>query len=338
MKLKNYFQAWAKWLAYDPWELPQIAPRVVVIGGGSGIAKLLDGLKEHTYNLSAIVTVYDSGGSTGKLRQAFHIPAIGDLRNCILALAEKEDLLREVFNYRFDRGGGLEGHSVGNLFLTALLKKSKNLDEAAAVASKILKIKGRVYPASLDNASLLAELSNGTTVRGEARITEVAAETNQKIKEVKLVPKQLANKNALKAIRQADLIIIGPGSLFTSLVPNFLIEGIKKEVNQSKAPKIYVVNVSQERGETMGMKVEDHLDILLNLGLKLDVALVNKKVLRHAEDVSRLGEVENITTKKQKYRGIKILRRNIISLKNPLHHSSQKLARTIAREFLQKKI
>lgn len=336
-KIKHYLKSWLKWLAYDPADMPRIGKKIVVIGGGTGLSKLLEGLKEFTYNLSAIVTVYDSGGSSGKLRQDFNIPAIGDLRNCILALAEKEDILREIFNYRFTKGEDLRGHSFGNLFLTALLAKTRNLDQAASAASKILKIKGRVYPSSLGNAYLWAELANGAIVKSEKKITETAAKTHQKIKKIKLVPPQLANKNAIRAIYEADVIIIGPGSLFTSLIPNFLVKGIKQAVNKAQAIKIYVVNVSQERGETMDMGVEKHIDVFLNLGLKINFALVNKKLLKHTKDVSILGQVENITTKKKNYRGIKLLSYDFIDENNPLYHDPQKLAQFINHEFLQSK-
>jgi uncharacterized cofD-like protein len=335
MNAKNIFKAWAKWLAYDPRDLPKAGPKIVVIGGGSGLAKLLEGLKEFTYNLSAIVTVYDSGGSSGKLRQDFHIPALGDLRNCLLALAEKEDLLREVFDYRFDKGEGLEGHSLGNLFLTALLSKAKNLDEVAEAASKILKIKGRVYPSSLGNAHLWAKLSDGRVIKNEAKIAETVAKNNLKIKQIELYPKQIVNAHALTAIKKADLIIIGPGSLYSSILPNFLVKGIKETVNESSAKKLFIVNVSQERGETMGMSVEKHLDQLLKVGVNLDLALVNKKILRHAKDVRILGEVENITTSRRSYKKIKILRRDLIDMTNPLYHDSKKLADIIVAEFLQ---
>ncbi len=326
MKWKNLFQSWFKWLAYSPEEMPHLGPKITVIGGGSGLAKLLEGLKQHTYNLSAIVTVFDSGGSTGRLRQDLNIPALGDLRNCLVALSEEEELMRELFNFRFEDGRELRGHSFGNFFLAVLLKMAKDLDEATEIASLLLKIKGRVIPSSLGNAHLWARLKNGKVVKGEANIPEEVVKEQSPIQEIWLEPTQKANPKAIEAIKQSDLFVIGPGSLFTSILPNFLVRGLKETLKQVKAKKIYVVNVAQERGETMGFSVEDHLEALLKYGVEVDIALVNRKILRQAKDLTQLGEVQNITTRREAYKGIKIKRADLIDEKQPLYHDPKKLA------------
>ncbi|MCD6422115.1 YvcK family protein [bacterium] len=329
MGFKEYLKAWFKWLAYSPDEMPKLGPRIAVIGGGSGLAKLLEGLKRYTHNLYAIVTVFDSGGSTGRLREQFRIPALGDLRNCLVALAEEEELMRDLFAFRFGEGKELKGHSLGNLFLTALFKLGGNLQEATEAASLILKVKGKVLPSSLGNAHLWAELENGEKVQGEAQIPEVCAKKRLRIKKIWLEPPQKVNPEVKRTLKKVDLIVIGPGSLFTSVLPNFLVKGLREAVNTAKAKKVYVVNVAQERGETMGFSVEEHLDWLLRLKVKPDLALVNRKIVAQSKDVSRLGEVQNITTSRRRWRGIELVKADLVDRKAPLYHDPDKLARKI---------
>ena len=190
MNLKHYFNAWFKWLAYNPEDFPKIAPKIVVIGGGTGLSKLLQGLKEFSHNLTAIVTVFDSGGSAGRLRKDFNIPALGDVRNCLVALAEQEDLMRVLFDYRFENGKALKGHSLGNILLTAILQQTKDLNKATHIASSVLRIQGKVIPSSLGNAQLKAKLSSGKRVKGEDKIPEQATKTHSKIKKIWLCPPQ----------------------------------------------------------------------------------------------------------------------------------------------------
>lgn len=331
MDLKEYLKAWFKWLAYEPQEMPKIGPKIVAIGGGTGLARLLEGLKNHTYNLSAIVTVYDSGGSTGRLRKEFNVPALGDIRNCLVALAEKEEAMRHIFDYRFGKGKGLIGHSLGNLLLTAIFKMSRNLQEATEAASSILKIKGKVIPASLGNAHLWAELENNKKIEGEANIPEKVVKLRSNINKIWLEPKQSASPLALRQIKKADLILIGPGSLFTSVLPNFLVSGIKEAVNITQAKVIYIANISQERGETMDFSIEDHIDKLLDSGVMIDICLVNNQILKKTKRIADLGEIENITTAKREYRGVKIKKANLIDVKSPLYHNPEKLASAILK-------
>jgi len=329
MRWGDFWQSWFKWLAYSPEEMLYHAPKITLIGGGSGLARLLQGLKQYTYNLSAIVTVFDSGGHTGKLRKDLKVPAVGDLRNCLVALSEEEDLMREFFDFRFQRGRYLNGYSFGNLFLAMLLEMARDLDQATQIASALLKVKGKVIPSSLGNAHLWAELKNGEKVKGEAEIPEAVVRFKSPIKKIWLEPPQKINPKAVRAIKESDLIVIGPGSLFTSILPNFLVAGLKEAFNKAKVKKIYVVNVSQERGETMGFSVEDHLDWLLEMGIEIDLALVNSRILKKDEDIVRLGGVRNISTTKKKYKNIKICRADLIDLQNPLYHQPKKLARKI---------
>jgi len=331
MKIKEIFKNWWKWLVYHPEEIPLSGPKIVAIGGGSGLANLLGGLRKYTFNLSAIITVFDSGGSSGRLRRDFNIPALGDIRNCLVALAEKSELMRDIFDYRFKKGRGLKGHSLGNLLLTAIFNMSSNLEEVVKVASAILNIKGEVIPASLENSHLWAELSNGIKIKGEAKIPEEVVKRGSPIKDIWLSPQVKANPLAIKAIKNAEFVLIGPGSLYTSILPNFEVLNIKEAVNKTKAPVIYIANIAQERGETMGFTVEDHIDKLLDGGVMIDLCLVNNRILKRAKDIKKFGEIENISTKKDVYRGVKIIKEDLINIKNPLYHDSLKLAKIIMR-------
>jgi 2-phospho-L-lactate transferase/gluconeogenesis factor (CofD/UPF0052 family) len=210
-------------------------PRVVVVGGGTGLNALLSGIKFFTNNITAIVTVTDTGGSSGRLRNEMDTLPPGDIRNCLVALADAEPLIRDLFQYRFEDGEGLKGHNFGNLFITALSKVTGDFEKAVAESSKVLAIRGRVIPSTLEKITLVGEFEDGSILEGETTITEAG----KKLKNISLKPADcLACKEALLAIENADLIILGPGSLYTSVLPNLLIKDIKKAIIQSDAYKI----------------------------------------------------------------------------------------------------
>jgi conserved hypothetical protein, cofD-related len=241
--------------------------KVVAIGGGTGLSTLLRGLKyfvpDIIQDLTAIVTVSDNGGSTGILRKELNIPAPGDVRNCITALAEDEDILTKVMQYRFEEGEGLKGHSFGNLFLTVLTKITGDFLEAIEITSKILKIKGHIIPSTDSMVNLVAEFTDGNIIKGEVEITEYGRKLIAKIKRIWLEPEDVrAPQKAVDSILDADMIILGPGSLFTSIIPNLLIKDIRDAVLNSKAFKLYICNVMTQYGETDGFTASDHVKAL----------------------------------------------------------------------------
>ncbi len=241
-------------------------PKVVVVGGGHGLANLLKGLKGFTNNITAIVTVGDDGGSSGRLRQELGVLPPGDIRNCITALADEEKLVTELFRYRFEQGSGLEGHSFGNLFLTALCAMTNgDMLESARVACRVLNSCGQVLPSTLSSMILVAELEDGRIIKGESNISGA----NGRIKSLTCEPgSPRATPEAIEALMSADLIVLGPGSLYTSIIPNLLVEGVPEAIIQSSARKLYVCNVMTQKGETTDYTVADHLEaLLLHAGL-----------------------------------------------------------------------
>jgi uncharacterized cofD-like protein len=280
-------------------------PKIVTIGGGTGLSTLLRGLKLYSANITAIVTVADDGGSSGRLRRDFGVLPPGDIRNCIAALADEEKLLTELFQYRFEAGDGLMGHSFGNLFLTAMTEITGDLERAVAASSKVLAIRGRVLPATLADVDLWAELADGRIVDGESSITEAGG----KIVKIGCHPANPpALPAAIAAIKQADYIIIGPGSLYTSVIPNLLVPEIAHAIGERHVPRIYVCNIMTQPGETTGYTVADHIaSIDRACGQRLfDAVLVQKTepspnclrryalenshpVFLDREDVKRLG-------------------------------------------------
>lgn len=242
-------------------------PKVVAIGGGHGLSMLLRGLKNKTSNITAIVTVADDGGSSGRLREEMGIIAPGDLRNCLVALADKETVLEEIFQYRFGGEGEMAGHSLGNLFLAALIKQFGSVQNALEAASKVLNIRGQVMPATSQTVRLKARMSDGEIVEGESEISAYPEKKGRDIRIVHMstIPKApMAVGDALKALRDADLITLGPGSLYTSVLPNLLVPEILQTIRESGAPVIYICNVMTQPGETSGYTVGDHLKALVD--------------------------------------------------------------------------
>lgn len=263
--------------------IPRDALRVVSIGGGNGLSALLTGLKRYArpsgetdswLDITAIVTVTDDGGSSGRLRREFDVLPPGDIRNCMVALAEDGAFLSRLFQYRFDSGRGLKGHSFGNLFLTALTNITGDFPDAVRQSAEVLKIAGRIFPSTAANVTLTALLDDGRIVRGETRI----GRSKKRIRTLRLEPANAKPlPETLEAIAQADLITIGPGSLFTSLIPNLLVSGIPRAIRESKALKACFVNLMSQPGETTDFSAEDHLAALLRHGGQglIDCAVVN---------------------------------------------------------------
>ncbi len=223
---------------------------IVVIGGGTGCFTVLSGLKKYPVYLSAIVSMADNGGSTRILREEFGILPPGDVRQALIALSRSEKSLANLFNYRFNEGSGLSGHSFGNLLITALERIKGSFEKAIEEAGRILDIKGEVVPVTLQSTHLYAELENNQTIKGETNIDIPKHDPTLKIKKIYLKPKAKANKRAKSAISKADLIVIGPGDLYTSILPNLLVKGIPEAIRKSKAKKVYVCNLMTKRGET----------------------------------------------------------------------------------------
>jgi len=263
--------------------------RVVAIGGGTGLSTLLKGLKRYVLTpaladsgqlaireLCGVVTVTDDGGSSGRLRKEFNMLPPGDVRNCIVALSEDEALLSKLFQHRFQKGSGLQGHSFGNLFLAALTSITGDFAEAVRLSSEILLTRGRIFPSTTSNVELEALMEDGTRVRGETRITA----SKGKIRELFLVPPDAEPlPPTLEAIANADLITIGPGSLFTSLIPNLLVRGIAQAITESNAIKVFVCNLMTQANESLGLSAAQHICALTShAGAQLfDYALINQK-------------------------------------------------------------
>ncbi len=232
---------------------------IVVIGGGTGTFTVLSGLKKYPHDLTAIVSMADDGGSTGKLRDELGVLPPGDIRQCLVALSEADLLLRDLFNYRFE-GGGLEGHSFGNILISAFEKITGNLDKALEEVGNVLKIRGRVLPVTLDKVWLRTKLENGTELKGENEVNNSWLLSKFGIKKLFLNPQAKANPKAVRAILEADIIIVGPGNIYCSILPNFLVKGIPEAIRKSKAIKIYNCNLMTKYGHTDGFLIKDFVD------------------------------------------------------------------------------
>lgn len=307
-------------------------PKIVVIGGGTGLSMLLRGLKGKTSNLTAIVTVADDGGSSGRLREDFQMIAPGDLRNCLVALAEKEGLMEQLFRYRFEGKGDLSGHSFGNLFLTALTQMlGSDVEEALEAASKILKVRGRVIPSSTEEIQLNAEMIDGTIVEGESNIPN----SGKKIKRVFTEPARPQPEGAaLQAIDEADAIILGPGSLYTSIMPNLLVDKISDHICHSKATKLYICNVMTQLGETDGYSVTDHVEALLSQGGRdlIDAVLVNdNKIEGNVLENYRIAGQTPVLVDKERLDtlGIRTVRANLVDSVDKAVHNPERLAKVV---------
>ena len=286
--------------------------KVVVIGGGTGLSTMLRGLKQYTSHITAIVTVGDDGGGSGKLREDLGMLPPGDIRNCILALADTEPLMEDLLQYRFTEGS-LKGQCFGNLFLAAMAGISENFEDAVQKMSSVLAVKGKVLPVTLDDMKLVAELENGEIIEGESKIPSEVIVRKTRIKKLAIKPidaKPL--EEAIKAINNADVIIMGPGSLYTSIIPNLLVKGIPEAICKSPAKKVYISNVMTQPGETDGFKVSNHLKVLMDYGVagNIDYVIANNGII--PPDIKEKYARENAELVVLDYENISNLNVNVI--------------------------
>ncbi|MFN9691198.1 MAG: uridine diphosphate-N-acetylglucosamine-binding protein YvcK [Vampirovibrionales bacterium] len=311
-------------------------PKIVAIGGGTGLSTLLRGLKTYTNNITAIVTVGDDGGSSGILREDHGIIPPGDIRNCIAALASEEELMTSLFQYRFKSGGGLGGHSFGNLFLTAMSAVTGDMLSAIRTSSNVLNIRGRVLPSTLEPITLIAEMEDGSLIRGESQIPEA----KRKIKRLFCEPfNAKPTDEAIEAILQADLIILGPGSLFTSVIPNLLLKEIREAMQtNTHAPKIYVANIVTQPGETDDMSLSQHVEAIeahADHLFQFDMVVASSALPEHL--VARYERYESppvtLDTERLRIRGTEVLLRPIVAEitagNKTLRHNPHKVARVV---------
>jgi len=315
-------------------------PKIVAIGGGSGLSVLLRGLKHYTSNITAIVTVTDDGGCSGKLRGELGILPPGDLRNNLMALADRESLLEDLFNYRFSRGEGLEGRSLGNLLLAAMTDLSGDMDKGLKELSKVLAIRGVVLPSTLCNVTLKAKMDDGSEVYGETKIVSHPG----KILQIQLNPDNCEPvEDALTAIQEADVVIIGPGSLYTSVIPNLLIKKIAEAVGKNSSRVYYVCNVMTQPGETDNFTAAGHVKAIeANVpGLKIDKVIVNTGNIpkNQAEKYKISGSYPVILDEKAfRKLNVKIYKADLVNLSDLVRHDSDKLAKVIMEEIFYDKI
>lgn len=308
--------------------------KVVAIGGGTGISTMLRGLKLHTHNITAIITVADDGGSSGMLRNDLGMLPPGDVRNCVSALADVDPLVGELLNFRF-KEGSLEGHSLGNLMLAALNETSSSFDEAVKKFSRITSMVGTVYPVTNENVRLGAILKDGSHIDGESNIG--VHRENNGIERVYLTPESpKAVDGVLKAIKKADVIVLGPGSLYTSIIPNLLVDGVVDAIKKSSALKIYVCNIMTQAGETEGYSVSDHLEAIERHSYRgiADVVIVNNGIIPESLKINYEAEYAhtvNIDADKIMDRS-SVLQGNLLLIRNgKIRHNFSRLSRTIVQ-------
>jgi uncharacterized cofD-like protein len=324
--------------------------RIVALGGGTGLSALLRGLKEHVArrndatftkqrpisDIAAIVTVTDDGGSSGRLRRENRMLPPGDIRNCMVALSKDEALLSRLFQYRFHAGRGLRGHNFGNLFLTALTHVTGDFAEAVRVSGKVLAIRGRIFPSTVSNVNLIATLANGKRVRGETKISR----TRSPIVKLELDPRRVKPlPKAVEAIQEADLILMGPGSLFTSVIPNLLIPEIARAIARSKSPRVYIANLMTQPGETTNFALSEHIRAIdAHVGKHvIDYVVANRKTVSpevasryHAQGAEQV-EVDRDKISRMK---VKLLLDNLLEEHGVIRHNSPRLADLLVEQFL----
>lgn len=308
-------------------------PRVVAVGGGTGLAALLRGLKTHTSNLTAVVTMADDGGSSGLLRRDMGMPPPGDLRSCLVALADDESMMSRLFQYRFPEDGGLHGHSFGNLFMAALSEVTGDFEHAVRESTRVLKVRGRVLPSTLDDVVLHAQLEDGGRVSGQSVITKGDLPPRR----VWLTPEAPhAVPQALAAITRADLVVLGPGSLYTSVIPNALVPEVRQALADARAWVVYVCNVMTEPGETDYYSAADHLDALHRHGLAgcVDAVLVNDAPLSPTAlaNYRRTGAAPvSVDAERIRAMGVKVIRAPVAVEDEVVRHDPERLAQALVR-------
>jgi uncharacterized cofD-like protein len=324
--------------------------RVVAIGGGTGLSMLLRGLKRHAArrgqdvahfpiaDLTAIVTVTDDGGSSGRLRREYRILPPGDIRNCLVALSEDETLLGRLFQYRFHAGRGLRGHSFGNLFLTALSHVTGDFAEAVRLSGEVLATRGRIFPATIENVSLRAIMKDGSIVSGETRI----ARSRKKIRRVELSPRRVRPlPEVLGAIAQADLILLGPGSLYSSVLPNLLVEGVAEAIDKAAATRVYIANIMTQPGETPGLSLSEHVRILQRQTRRklIDWVVANNTPISRAvarRYRSNNAEPVRVDLPQLQRLGVRCVLADLLEEHAVVRHSSERLARLLLEEFVRR--
>jgi len=327
---------------------PRARPvRIVALGGGTGLSTVLRGLKEYVAtpkrrapspiaDLAAVVTVTDDGGSSGRLRREYRILPPGDIRNCLVALSKDEHLLGKLFQYRFPTGRGLTGHSFGNLFLTALTNVTGDFPEAVRVSSQVLAIRGRIYPSTAQNVTLKAELEDGSIVAGETRISR----SKHRIRRIHLVPRRVRPlPEILDALRAADLILVGPGSLYTSIIPNLLVEGVVEVIAHSRAKCVYIANLMTQPGETEHYSVADHVRAIYeHTGRPIfDCAVINRSpasagMLRRYS--AQGAEIVPPSFTELKRMGLPYVTADLLQQSGKIRHDTNRLADLLLREFV----
>ena len=309
-------------------------PKIVTIGGGHGLSHLIYGLKEYTSNITAIVTVADSGGSSGRLREEFNIVSPGDIRNCLVALADAPALMGELFQFRFSKDSELRGHNFGNLFLTAMVQLTDgDFERAIKETSRVLAIRGKVVPSTVSNVHLIAEYMDGSKTEGEAKIPN----PNSRIKHLSLTDEDARPTNdALQSIKDADIIILGPGSLYTSVITNLIIKGMSDAIGKSKAFKIYICNVMTQHGETDSFTASEHVKAIIDHSNKdvLDACLINNgrapqtALGRYEAEVSYPVDPDVSVIREM---GYKVEATDLLGVTDYVRHDSKKLNEAIIR-------
>lgn len=299
--------------------------KIVVLGGGTGQSVLLSGLKKFPFDITSVVSVCDDGKSTGKLRREFNVPAMGDLRRVLIALAETEDVVEKFVNYRFKSGNELEGHTVGNILLTALTDIYGNMSNAVSQFSKILNMRGKVIPFSDDNIVLMGEMEDGSVVEGEHNITE----SSKKIKRVYYKNKVKVSKEVIKSIKESDAIILSMGSVYTSIIPNLLCKEVIDAIDESNAKIIYICNIMTQPGETDDFKVSDHIELLDSyLGKrKIDIVMTNsEKISKKIQRKYETMEQKDLVKVDDKNIKIEHIKRPFVKIEdNVIRHDSIKV-------------
>jgi uncharacterized cofD-like protein len=309
--------------------------KITVIGGGTGTFVVLSGLKKYPLDLSVVVTMMDSGGSTGRLRDQLGILPPGDLRQCLVALSDAPLLWRKLFLYRFEKGD-LEGHNFGNIFLAALEKVSSSYDEAIETVSYVLKTKGKVIPVTFNKLQLVAEYENGKKMTGESLIDENHSEKSR-ITTAYLEPEGKANPKAIKSIEESDYIVIGPGDLYTSIIPVLLVNDVKKAMKKSKAKIIYIMNMMTKSGQTTNYKASDHVhDLVKYLGVEPNIVLINNGEISPEilASYKRYNEVKVVNDLNKN--GYEIIEKDLVDTKKVEKDSSDILYRSILRHDSEK--
>lgn len=311
-------------------------PKIVTVGGGTGLSVILSGLKEYTSNITAIVTVADDGGSSGRLRQQFDILPPGDIRNCLVALADASTLMRDLFQFRFDQSSEFSGHNFGNLFITVMTRLTGDFEKAIKETSKVLALRGQVIPSTLNNVALVAQHKDGTITEGEDKIPKAHLPIDKVY--LKAKGESSATPEAIRAIEEAQIIVLGPGSLYTSIIPNLLIKEITDSIIASSAIKVYVCNAMTQPGESDGYSASDHIKALIRHShprimdyCVLNTGEISKDTLKRYAREDSYAVVND--TKKIESMGYRIIEHDIIIAKDVVRHDPLKLAKVILSFF-----